>query len=67
MTRLYEIGASNLHGTYNAGRFVAETPEEAIEQARERYRLSGLGRALKDVAAFRFYVKGSERVDGRRP
>jgi len=62
--KLYVIGCANFHATYDAGRFVAESPEEAIEKARARYRTSDLGRMLNDVAAFRFYVKSVERVDG---
>ena len=49
-----------MRGTYNAGRFCAESIEEAIEMAREAYRNSSLGRTLKDVGAFRFYERAEE-------
>jgi hypothetical protein len=45
-----------VHATYNAGRFVANSPEEACEMAREDYRRSSLGRSLKDAGAFRFFT-----------
>jgi hypothetical protein len=50
------VKASNFSATYTAGRFVAGSPEEAIEQAREEYRNSPIGRSLKDAGSFRFYV-----------
>lgn len=59
--KVYSIGASSFHGTYSAGRFVADSVEEAIEKAKEQYRNSPLGRSLKDVGAFRFYVTKEER------
>lgn len=52
----YKVMASSMRATYNAGRFKAESREEAIEMAREDYRRSPLGRDLKDVGAFRFYT-----------
>lgn len=55
------VRASNMSATYTAGVFCTETDSEAIEQARERYRDSSLGRQLKDVGAFRFYVAGRGR------
>jgi hypothetical protein len=61
---VYKIGASNFHGTYDAGSFVAESKEEAIDKARNSYRNSSTGRSLNDVGAFRFYVQESMRVDG---
>lgn len=56
------VQASSLHGTYSAGVFDTDTDAEAIEQARESYGRSGLGRTLKDSGAFRFYVvaRGAE-------
>lgn len=50
------VKAANFHGTYNAGVFDTDTDAEAIEQARESYQRSGLGRTLKDAGAFRFFV-----------
>lgn len=50
------VKASNFHGTYNAGVFDTDSDAEAIDQAREEYGRSGLGRTLKDAGAFRFYV-----------
>lgn len=52
----FHVKASNLHATYDAGTFVAETREQAIEAARESYRNSAAGRELKDVGSFRFYT-----------
>lgn len=56
----YNVKASNFHGTYSAGRFCAENAEEAKQMARDEYRNSGLGRALKDVGAFRFWIASDE-------
>lgn len=50
------VKASNFHGTYNAGVYDTATDAEAIDQARQDYGRSGLGRTLKDVGAFRFFV-----------
>lgn len=52
----YKVRASSFSASYNAGRFCAESPEEACERAKEDYRNSALGRHAKDVGAFRFYV-----------
>ncbi len=54
--REYLIKASNMSATYTAGRFCANSAEEAKEMAREKYRNSILGRELKDTGAFRFWV-----------
>ena len=62
--KLYRVGASNMNATYNAGSFVADSPEEAKEKAREAYRNSPMGRQFKDVGGFRFFIKSTERVDG---
>jgi hypothetical protein len=48
--------ASSMTATYRAGVFCTATDAEAVQQARERYADSGLGRLLKDVGAWRFYV-----------
>lgn len=56
MFKEYRVKASHIGGTYNAGKFIAETPQEACEMAREKYRRSDLGRTLKDVNSFHFYV-----------
>lgn len=48
--------ASNFYATYTAGTYVAQSPAEAVEMAKDDYRNSSSGRALKDVGAFRFYV-----------
>lgn len=61
--REFIIGASSLHATYSAGRFVAASRQDAIRQAREAYARSSLGRQLGDVNAFRFYVESSTRVE----
>jgi hypothetical protein len=47
-----------MSATYNAGIFCTYSDAEAVEQARERYATSPLGRQLRDVGAFRFYVVG---------
>lgn len=52
----YKIMASNFSATYSAGRYCAETPQQAIEQARQDYARSPLGRTMRDVNGFRFYV-----------
>ena len=52
------VKASSMSATYSAGVFCTATDGEAIEQAREAYQNSGLGRSLKDVGAFRFYIAG---------
>lgn len=54
--REYLVKASNFNATYTAGRFVADSPQDAIDQARDSYRRSPLGRSLNDVGGFRFYV-----------
>ena len=56
MAKEYKVMASSLTGTYSAGRFVAESPEDACEQARAAYRNSSLGRTMRDAGAFRFYT-----------
>jgi hypothetical protein len=53
-----KVRASNMSATYDAGVFCTETDAEAVAQAREKYRDSSLGRALKDTGAFHFYVAG---------
>lgn len=50
-----------MSATYNAGVFCTDSDQEAIEQAREKYSTSSLGRQLKDIGAFRFYVAGRGR------
>lgn len=54
--REYKVRASSFSASYNAGRFIAESPEAACELAKQEYMRSALGRQLKDVGAFRFYV-----------
>ena len=54
--REYTVKASSMTGTYTAGKFCADSKQEACEMAREEYRNSSLGRTLKDVGAFRFYT-----------
>lgn len=56
MSKLYRVKASSMVATYTAGTFVADSPAEACEMARDHYRDSDLGRTLKDVGAFRFYA-----------
>ena len=56
MSREYKVRASNLNATYNAGRFVADSTQEACSKAAEAYASSTLGRQLNDVGAFRFYT-----------
>jgi hypothetical protein len=63
------VKASSMSATYSAGVYCTDSDAEAIEQARENYRDSSLGRSLKDVGAFRFYVAGRgrdayERLEG---
>lgn len=54
--REYKVMASSLSATYSAGKWCADSPEEACEMARENYANSGLGRACRDVGAFHFYT-----------
>ena len=63
MAREHHVRASSLSATYNAGRFVADSPQEAIEMAREQYQRSPLGRQMNDVRAFRFYVATPEESE----
>lgn len=58
--REFYVGAANFHGTYKAGRYVAETAQDAIDQARRDYANSPLGRSLHDVGAFRFFIEESD-------
>jgi hypothetical protein len=53
-----KVKASSLSATYTAGVYHTESDAEAIEQARNAYRDSALGRSLRDAGAFRFYVAG---------
>lgn len=57
MSKPYRVKASSMTATYTAGVFVADSAEDACEQARENYRRSDLGRTLRDVGAFRFYAQ----------
>ena len=52
----YKVMAANLHATYRAGAFVAETANQACQMAREDYRISPGGRELEDADSFRFYT-----------
>lgn len=52
----FKVMASSFNGTYRAGKFIAESADDAIEQARQSYRRSPLGRTLNDAGAFRFYT-----------
>ena len=52
----YKVMGSTMTATFTAGRYVAYSPSEACNMARENYRDSSLGRAMKDAGAFRFYV-----------
>ncbi len=55
----FKVMASSMSATYTSGKFVAETADEAIQLAKENYRNGSLGKSLKDVGAFRFYVVDS--------
>lgn len=54
-----------MSATYNAGIYCTDSDGEAVEQAREKYADSPLGRSMKDVGAFRFYVaaRGKEAYE----
>lgn len=54
--REYKVMASSMTATYTAGRWCAESPQQACEMARRDYQNSRLGMALKDAGGFRFYV-----------
>ena len=51
----YKVMAANSRATYTAGRYCGESAADACDMAREAYRRT-LGRELKDVGSFRFYV-----------
>lgn len=53
-----KVRAANMSATYTAGVFCTETDADAIRQAREQYATSPLGRQLRDVGAFRFFITG---------
>lgn len=63
MAKLYYVGCSNFHATYNAGSYVADSPAEAIEMARQDYRDSPAGRMMGDVGAFRFWIRTAPTRD----
>jgi hypothetical protein len=50
------VKASSMSATYTAGIYHTDSDAEAIEQARNAYRDSALGRTLRDAGGFRFYV-----------
>lgn len=50
------VKASSLSATYSAGRFESDSDTDAIEQAKDTYNNSALGRQLKDIGAFRFWI-----------
>jgi len=52
----YKVMASSMIATYRAGKYVAGNKAEAIQMAKEKYRNSIIGRELRDVSAFRFYI-----------
>lgn len=52
------VKASNMSATYTAGVFCTESDADAIQAARDSYATSPLGRQLKDLGAFRFYIAG---------
>ena len=52
------VKASSFSATYTAGIYCTESDAEAVEQARDAYRDSHMGRTMKDVGAFHFYVAG---------
>jgi hypothetical protein len=54
--REYKVMASSMHGTYTAGRHVANSSQEACDMAQRAYRNSATGRGLQDAGAYRFYV-----------
>ena len=51
---IYQVTASTPHATYNAGRFYAESREEAIRQAQEDYEGDPACRRGSTVGAFRW-------------
>lgn len=55
MAKEYKVMASSFNGTYTAGRFIAESSEQACDLARQEYHRK-LGRSLHDTGAFRFYT-----------
>jgi hypothetical protein len=54
--REFKVRASSMTGTYNAGRYIADTAAEACELARQDYARSDMGRTMKDARAFHFYT-----------
>lgn len=55
------VKASSMTATYSAGIYCTDSDAEAIEQAREHYAQSSMGRTMRDVGAFRFYVAARGR------
>lgn len=62
--KLYTVKANSFSGVYNAGRYVAGSPEGAKQKAKEEYMNSPMGRQLKDVGRFSFFIPHEESVDG---
>lgn len=56
MAKEYKVMANSMAATYRAGRHIADNKAEACKKARMEYAKSPVGRAIKDVGAFRFYV-----------
>lgn len=54
--RPYLVKCSNTSATYTAGTYVAESAQDAMEMAREAYRVSPVGRRFQDTGAFRFWI-----------
>lgn len=52
----YKVMASNMFATYKAGRYTADSAEDACTMAFLAYAVSVLGRELEDADAFRFYT-----------
>jgi len=52
--KTYKVMAANFHGTYRAGEFVTNNENEAISQAKDKYRKSA--GYMNDTGAFRWYT-----------
>lgn len=56
MMEEFWVQASSLSATHNAGKYFADSPQEACDMARRDYADSPAGRNMGDVGAYWFYT-----------
>jgi hypothetical protein len=54
MSQEYKVMASSMRATYTAGRWIADSPQEACDMARRHYK-----KLWSDIGSFRFYTVSS--------